>query len=130
MTKLRLWTQSKNEQSASIDGINLFFGALLGANLGTAGTLELPDYVKLVVLLAGMVMLIRVVAHATRCLWPLAFLGCYLALILALYLGPAEPPGGMTAGDLHRLMATIVVWVGATVLVVVHPATERANSEP
>jgi hypothetical protein len=125
MKFLSFWTQSEREQSASIDGINLFFGALLGANLGTATNLVLQDYVKLIVLLAVMVILIRVAAHAMQRLVPLLALAGYVALVFALYLMPAQPPEGMTAGDLHRLLATIVVWIAATVLVIVQPTKDR-----
>jgi len=48
----------------SIDGLNLFFGALLGANLGTMQSLALYQYVKLIIVLAGSVMVLRMISTA------------------------------------------------------------------
>ena len=57
---LRRWTraatsQTGREKEALVQGTNLFFGALLGVNLGTANDLPLSVYALLVLLLAGTV---------------------------------------------------------------------------
>lgn len=106
-----LFLSTPGGKSGAIDGLNLFFGALLGANLGTLENLRLYDYVQLVVLLAGTVMALRMVSTSERRIYMLAVLGLYAVLLAALVTVPALKPEGMAAGDLHRLVATLAVWV-------------------
>ena len=54
------------EKVGSVDGLNLFFGALLGANLGTMQSLPLLQYGKLVILLAGTVIVLRMISTSER----------------------------------------------------------------
>jgi hypothetical protein len=93
----------------AVDGLNLFFGALLGANLGTMQALELRHYVTLVVLLAGTVMVVRMISTSERRTYTLVLVGVY-ALILGVVL-MFLPPKGMSPDDLHRLAATLAIWV-------------------
>ena len=53
---------TRNRKTGAIDGLNLFFGALLGANLGTIQNLKLSSYLIIVALLAGTVMALRMVS--------------------------------------------------------------------
>jgi hypothetical protein len=98
-------------KSGAIDGLNLFFGALLGANLGTLQGMALFDYVKLIVLLAGTVMVLRMLSTSERRVYMLVTLAVYVALIVAILLVPTLQPKGMAVADLHRLVATLGVWV-------------------
>lgn len=93
----------------SIDGLNLFFGALLGANLGTMQALEIRQYVTLVVLLAGTVMVLRMLSTSERRSYVLGLVALYVVIFAAILL--FLPPKGMSAGDLHRLVATLAIWV-------------------
>jgi hypothetical protein len=98
-------------KAGAIDGLNLFFGALLGANLGTIQGMGLLDYVKLIVLLAGTVMVVRMLSTSERKLFMVITLLIYVALISAMLLLPELQPKGMAVNDLHRLVATLAVWV-------------------
>jgi hypothetical protein len=106
-----LFANTPGGKAGAIDGLNLFFGALLGANLGTLEGLALYDYVQLVVLLAGTVMALRMVSTSERRIYMLAVLALYAVLLAALVTVPALKPEGMATGDLHRLVATLAVWV-------------------
>lgn len=106
-----LFVNTEGGKSGAIDGLNLFFGALLGANLGTLDRMPLPEYVKLVVLLAGTVMALRMISTSERRSYMLAVIGAYALLMVALVTIPAFRPKGMAVEDLHRLVATLAVWV-------------------
>jgi len=102
---------TKREKSGAIDALNLFFGALLGANLGTLGSLALSEYINLVVLLAGTVTFLRLVSTSERRGFVLVLLVGYLLLLAGLVTIPSMEPQGMSRDDLHRLVATLATWV-------------------
>jgi hypothetical protein len=54
------------EKRGMVDGIGLFFGALLGTNLGSIGDLSKGEYAILIVLLAGTVMSLRIFSTTDR----------------------------------------------------------------
>ncbi len=101
----------------AIDGLNLFFGALLGANLGTLDGLRLVDYVKLIALLAGTVIALRLVSSVGQSRNVLILLGVYAALLASLVLIPGLQPPGLSDADLHRLAATLAIWVGVALAI-------------
>src|SRR5688500_2866461 len=106
-----LFVNTPGGKAGALDGLNLFFGALLGANLGTLDPLPLGEYVKLVVLLAGTVVTLRMVSTSERRLYMLGALAVYALLLVALVTIPGMQPEGMATGDLHRLVATLAVWM-------------------
>ena len=95
----------------AIDGLNLFFGALLGANLGTLQGMGLSDYIKLVILLAGTVMVLRMLSTSERKPYMVATLLFYVAILASILLVPKLQPKGMAIADLHRLVATLGIWI-------------------
>ena len=105
----RLLRNTPGGKAGSIDGLNLFFGALLGANLGTMQALEIREYVTLVVLLAGTVMVLRMLSTSERRGYMLGLVAVYVLIFAALLL--FLPPKGMSPADLHRLTATLAIWV-------------------
>jgi hypothetical protein len=112
-----------------VDGLNLFFGALLGANLGTLEGLRLVSYVQLVTLLAGTVMALRVVSMSEQFGRALVLLALYAVLLLALANVPALRPAGMELNNLHKLLATLALWV--TFVVVIELVSRKtAAAEP
>ena len=108
-------TQTAREKVGTIDGLNLFFGALLGANLGTLERLPTKDYANLIFLLAGTVVALRIVSTSERRVYALLTLALYLALLASVLLLPGRLQG-MAEGDLQRLTVTIAIWVVAVVL--------------
>ena len=106
-----LFRNTAGGKAGAIDGLNLFFGALLGANLGTLDSLRLVDYIQLTTLLAGTVMTVRMISTSERRPLMLAVLAVYAALLVALVALPDFKPANMEVDDLHRLVATLAVWV-------------------
>ena len=104
-----LFRNTPGGKTGAIDGLNLFFGALLGANLGTMQALDLPQYIELVLLLAGTVMVLRMLSTSERRTYMLVLVGIYIAIIGALLV--FLPPKGLPAADLHRLTVTLAIWV-------------------
>ena len=129
--------QTQRERRGGIDGVNLFFGALLGANLGTLEQLPLYDYVKLIVLLAGTVVGLRMVSTSERRLYALLTLGLYVALVGVTLFSPLVRPIGLPEPALTRLGVTLAVWIGAVLLLefwpvkkpAVRPAEPQATEE-
>jgi hypothetical protein len=98
-------------KAGAIDGLNLFFGALLGANLGTTQGMRLYDYGMFIVLLAGTVMVLRMLSTYERKVYMFVTLAIYVAIIAAILLVPALQPKGMAIADLHRLVVTLAIWL-------------------
>ena len=122
-----IWIQTRREKTGTIDGINLFFGALLGANLGTIGALPLLEYAKLIMLLAGLVMTIRLVSVSERRLYALGTLALYIALMSGVLFLPGLKPDGLATEDLHRLVATRAIWVVVTMAVEFYPTSAESG---
>ena len=61
-----LFRSTSGGKTGAIDGLNLFFGALLGANLGSIQGMSLPYYVELIFLLAAVVMTVRMLSTSPR----------------------------------------------------------------
>ena len=120
----RLFRNTAGGKAGAIDGLNLFFGALLGANLGTLDALRLVDYVQLATLLAGTVMTVRMISTSERRPLMLAVLAVYAALLVALVLLPDFKPAKLDVDDLHRLVATLAVWVTFVLLIELSPVRE------
>ena len=121
-----LFTQTRREKAGTIDGINLFFGALLGANLGVADRLPTLSYAQLIALLAGLVVTIRIVSVSERRIYAYGTLAAYVALILVILFVPALGIDGLAQDDMQRLVLTLAIWVSATVLVEFMPVREVA----
>jgi hypothetical protein len=107
----RIFRSTAGGKAGAIDGLNLFFGALLGANLGSMQRMALYDYGQLIFLLAGTVMVLRMLSTSERRTYMFVTLGFYVLLICAILLVPALQPNGMPLDDLHRLVVTLGIWV-------------------
>lgn len=116
-------------KAGAIDGLNLFFGALLGANLGTVQAMSLFDYVKLIFLLAGTVMVIRMLSTSERRVYMLINVALYVTLLAVFLLIPAFQPKGMPVGDLHRLAATLGIWIAFVLASEMMPVSDKPNPE-
>lgn len=103
-------------REGAVDGLNLFFGALLGANLGTLDHIRLVEYVQLIGLLAGTVIATRMMSAAGGRLI-LVLLAVYSALLVALVAVPGFAPSGLKRADLYRLVATLAMWVALTLAI-------------
>lgn len=128
---MRRWfVQTRRERAGSVDGVNLFFGALIGANLGTLEGMDLRHYAILIALLAGTVTALRLVSLSDRRGLALTGLATWLALLGAIYVIPALAPAGLQQGDLDRLAVTILIWVGAVLTFELSPIHDREDVRP
>lgn len=116
---------TKREKRGAIDALNLFFGALLGANLGTLGALGLSEYVKLVFLLAATVTFMRLVSTSERRGFALVMLAAYALLLGSVLTVPKLKPEGISSDDLHRLVATLAIWVVFVLITEFSPVIEH-----
>ena len=115
-------------KAGSIDGLNLFFGALLGANLGTVQGMGLFDYFKIIVLLAGTVMVIRMLSTSERRVYMLVNVALYVVLIGGFLLVPTFQPKGVAAVDLQRIAVTLAVWVTLVLAAELMPMRQTSDS--
>ena len=120
----KFWQQTEREKRATVGALGLFFGALLGANLGTLNELPLKDYVMLVVLLVGAVTTIQISVASERRVQAFATVAVYVAIIASIYLFPGLRPH-MAESDLLKLLATLAIWLGMTVVVEATPSSEE-----
>lgn len=124
----KLWTQTAREKVGTVDGLNLFFGALLGANLGTLDTLPLQEYAKLIAVLAFAVVTIRLVATSERKWYPLSGLAVYAVWLAMMVRIPSTRPEGMDNGDFMRLVTTLAIWIAAALVIEFSP-TDKESSD-
>jgi uncharacterized membrane protein YccC len=126
----KLFIAAKGRKEGAMDGLNLFFGALLGANLGTIAGLKLVTYVQLIVLLVGTVMALRIFAMSERRLFGGVLLGFYVAALIALASLPGLQPRGLATADLNRLIATLIVWIAMVVLLEIFSQANAPEAAP
>jgi hypothetical protein len=104
--------RSEAEKKGTVDGINLFFGALLGANLGTLQGMPNLDYLILILMLSSTVIGLRVFSsseHRSHTLKSL--IGGLAILAVFLYLSA----DGLDPAARAKLSLTIGVWVASVV---------------
>ena len=111
-TLLGIDPQTRAEKRAASNGLNLFFGALIGANLGSLENLELRDYALVVSMVCVIVLYIQLAPVARQRWLYLAILASYVGVLYVLLLAP---------GGLHpfhdrprpqpHLFVTICLWL-------------------
>jgi len=117
-----LMAQTEREKIGTLDGIHLFFGALLGANLGSLDGVSLMGYSLVVMLLAGTVMALRIFSDSERRVYAAFLLAIYvLSVGLLLYRGVGLK--GLPVDDRARLGITLAIWIGTVVMTVYFPMT-------
>jgi predicted membrane channel-forming protein YqfA (hemolysin III family) len=126
--KRSLFRNSRAGKEGALDGLNLFFGALLGANLGTLDAMALVDYIQLTTLLAATVMTLRMFVTSERRVYMFVVLAIYALLLAAFVTLPSLKPEGLRIEDLHRLVATLSVWMILVVAIVVSPVRDLGPS--
>lgn len=129
MAMKSLLAQTKREKLGSIDGINLFFGALLGANLGTVGTMPLRDYILLIALLVALVASIRTASLSERRFYAHSMLAFCIALFALFLFLPGFEFESLSAADRDRLAATLVIWVVTATLVEFYPTRKEDGDQ-
>jgi hypothetical protein len=124
-TLLGIDAQTRSEKRASTNGINLFFGALIGANLGSLEHLALRDYTILISIICVIVLYIQL-APVARHRW--LYLGLLLMTVASLYVLLLTPHGLKFFEDRPRpaphLFVTIFVWLLSVAYVELRPVAK------
>jgi hypothetical protein len=126
----RLIRNTEGGKAGTIDGLNLFFGALLGANLGTVGQMPLLSYLELILLLAGAVITLRMLSTSAKRRMMLITIGFYGLLLAGIALVPEFHPEGLAVGDLYRLVVTLAVWIVCVVAAELTPMEAEGPKDP
>ncbi len=104
--------QTRAEKRAAITGINLFFGALIGANLGSLERLAIRDYLLLIIIVSLIVLYIQL-APVVRRRW--SHLLTLATTVAGLYVLLLTPVGLAVFEDRPRptphLFITICLWL-------------------
>lgn len=118
------YKQTRAEQTSYRNTINLFFGALLGANLGTLNQLGLEDYITLVAVLMGSVMALQLVSAARSRRYAAVTISIYAGALLYTHLGSGIRPEGLAVAAFEKLTATLAVWLVAVAVIELTPTLE------
>ena len=120
-------SHTEGERRSTLAGVNLFFGALLGAHLGTMGEVPIGDYIFLIMLLAGAVTGIFTVASSTRTRVIWLTLLIYVLVFAAILFFPEMQPPNMES-EIQRIIAMLAVWLAAMVLLRLTPVLPDPDS--
>jgi hypothetical protein len=120
---------TEGERRGALAGVNLFFAALLGANLGTIKISSVSEQVFLSVLVAGAVAGLFTAAVSTRRSTSIGILAGYAILLAALILVPGIGPGEV-GPQLQSLVVTLAVWTGFLIIMRITPVIHHDKQEP
>lgn len=96
-------------------GTNLFFGALIGANLGTISDVPLIEYVFIITFLSLTAIILQIVVATGNILYALT--QCIVVILLTLYAFYYEKLfSSLSTDEANQIIATIIVWVAMTTL--------------
>jgi hypothetical protein len=125
-TLLGIDPQTRAEKRASVNGLNLFFGALIGANLGSLEQLALRDYTLLISMICLIVLYIQL-APVARQRW--LYLAILLMTVVGLYVLLLTPQGLRFFENRPRpaphLFVTICVWLFSVAYVELRPLAKN-----
>ena len=125
---LRKWfgleVQTADEKRAASSGMSLFFGALIGANLGTTAQMALGDYVLVIAVVCLIILYIHLAPVAQKRWKSLAHL---TALVCGLYVLLVHPVGAnVFAGERPsaQIFATICLWLTSIAMIELRPVAQ------
>ncbi len=101
----------ESEYRASVDALNLFFGAIVGVNFAGLTDLSSADYAILLFITATLIGFILMVSKTTRRIWSAVQLTIFMAGYA--WLGLVEK---VIEGVDEKLVITLAVWTGAALL--------------
>jgi hypothetical protein len=124
--------QTRAEKRASLNGLSLFFGALIGANLGSIEVLPVGDYMLIVTIVCVIAIYIHV-APVARNRW--TAIAALLATVGGLYIVMMTPFSDRIFDTGIRpkphLFFTIALWLVSIVLIELRPVLdEDAAAQP
>ena len=126
----KLFSQTREERAAYRNGLTLFFGALLGANLALLEGLDLKSYSTLAALLAGVVMAFQLIGRSRSRLYTFVNIAIYAGLLAYAISYKDTLVTGLAAGHMDQLLATLAIWLAGLALVEMVPVIELAEPAP
>ena len=119
---------TRGERRAAVAGVNLFFAALLGANLGNLNDVSLKEHIFLAVLIAGAVSGLFVAAVSSRRSTSFSILIAY-ALLLGMLVVFPRPDLIDSETELRTIVATLAVWTTFLILMRITPLLPGEGAE-
>lgn len=123
-----MFRSTSGGKAGAIDGLNLFFGALLGANLGSIQGMTLPYYVELIFLLAAVVMTVRMLSTSPRRTYMLISIALYVVIGAAFLLWKPFQPKGVAPADLQRIATTLAIWLALVLFTELSPVRDTPEN--
>lgn len=123
-----MFRSTSGGKAGAIDGLNLFFGALLGANLGSIQGMTLPYYVELIFLLAAVVMTVRMLSTSPRRTYMLVSIAFYVVIGAAFLLWKPFQPKGVAPADLQRIATTLAIWLALVLFTELSPVRDTPEN--
>lgn len=124
-----LGEQTSAERKAALNGVSLFFGALIGANMGASDRMPLTDY-ALIISAVSLIVLYIQLAPVARNRWMNAInlLGALIGLYLLLIhdIGTAVFDGERPSA---HIFVTICLWVLSLLSIELRPVSDVATGE-
>ena len=120
---MRLFNYSAKEQRTTLASLNLFFSALLGANLGTMNEIPLSEYFKMVLLLVGAVTAILMIAVSKRG----AIVFRTMLVLLAVGVLATSGTKGVER-EFVRLAITLSLWLSLLLLLRLTPVVGKEDA--
>jgi hypothetical protein len=118
-----LFVYTRAEKQGMIDGVSLFFGALLGTNLASLNGLSMGAFAMAILLLAGAVMSLRIFSTTERRWHGYLLLGLYTTIVLqALFFSSMSM--SIALADRQRLAIILGVWMVAVISAELTPTKE------
>ena len=121
-------TQTLAEKRAALNGVSLFFGALIGANLGMTTDLPLRDYALIIAVVCTIVLYLYLAPVARRRFSAMATL---LALVGSLYLLLIHEIGETVFEGIRpspHIFVTICFWVASILIVELRPVEKETSA--
>lgn len=120
--------QSEAEKRASLNGLGLFFGALVGANLGALQHMEIRDYLLITMLVYFIVLYIQIAPISKN---RLTYIVSLLALSATLFVLLVDPFDlnffGSRARPTPHLFVTIGLWLVSLATIELRPVQMVAH---
>jgi hypothetical protein len=103
--------QTRAEKRAAVTGSNLFFGALIGANLGSLQVLPIGDYLLIIITISLIVLYIHLAPVARKRWSVIAHLALTVAGLWVLLISPVGASLFQANRPAPHLFATICFWL-------------------
>ncbi|WP_108810774.1 hypothetical protein [Sphingorhabdus sp. Alg231-15] len=103
---------TQREYEATINALNIFFGAIIGVSLGNITEIPLQDYIMLLVVIATMVSSILMVTYTHRPLWNSLVLA---VIFLAAWYAESDSSGQLIDFP-DRVLPTLSVWAAMAIM--------------